>query len=114
VLTNPHRSRLFECEVEDFYYKMLVGADVAAEAHGETVIEEHFTLICADGGVDSAFSLELGEMKQLVIERERAWQSLGNVTYRPNEAEQPTLKFRRSLYIAKDMTAGDELTSESL
>jgi len=114
VLTIPHMRELFKCEVGLSDHTMGVGAAVAAVAHGATVIEKHFTLNRADGGVDSAFSLEPDEMKQLVIETERAWQSLGHVTYGPTEAEQPSLKFRRSLYIAKDMKGGDELTAENL
>lgn len=114
VLTIPHMRELFNCEVGLSDHTMGVGAAVAAVAHGATVIEKHFTLCRADGGVDSAFSLEPEEMKQLVIETERAWQSLGRVTYGPTEAEQPSLKFRRSLYIAQDMKAGEELTPENL
>lgn len=114
VLTIPHMRELFNCEVGLSDHTMGVGAAVAAVAHGATVVEKHFTLCRADGGVDSAFSLEPEEMKQLVIETERAWQSLGQVTYGPTEAEKSSLKFRRSLYIAKDMKAGDELTPENL
>jgi len=106
--------QLFNCEVGLSDHTMGVGASVAAVAHGATVIEKHFTLSRADGGVDSAFSLEPDELTQLVVETERAWQSLGRVTYGPSEAEMPSLKFRRSLYIAKDMKAGEELTSENL
>jgi N-acetylneuraminate synthase len=87
---------------------------VAAVAHGATVIEKHFTLRRADGGVDSAFSLEPEEMKTLVTETERAWQALGKVTYGPTKSEKGSLKFRRSLYIAKDMKKGDILTKENL
>jgi N-acetylneuraminate synthase len=114
VLTIPHMRELFNCEVGLSDHTLGVGVAVAAVAHGATVIEKHFTLCRADGGVDSAFSLETEEMKQLVIETERAWQSLGIVTYGPTEAEQPSLQFRRSLYIAQDMKAGDLLTPENL
>ncbi|MDT9547531.1 MAG: pseudaminic acid synthase [Chlorobium phaeovibrioides] len=114
VLTIPHMRQLFNCEVGLSDHTMGIGGAVAAVAHGATVIEKHFTLSRADGGVDSAFSLEPEEMRQLVIETERAWQSLGRVTYGPTEAEQPSMKFRRSLYIAKDMKAGEELTPENL
>jgi len=106
--------QLFNCEVELSDHTTGIGGAVAAVAHGATVIEKHFTLSRSDGGVDSAFSLEPEEMRQLVIETERAWQSLGTVTYGPTEAEQPSMKFRRSLYIAKDMKAGEMLTAENL
>ena len=114
VLTIPHMRELFDCEVGLSDHTMGVGASVAAVAHGATVIEKHFTLRRADGGVDSAFSLEPEELKMLVVETERAWQSLGGVFYGPTEAEKASLQFRRSLYIAEDIKAGDELTPKNL
>ena len=95
-------------------HTMGIGASVAAVSHGATVIEKHFTLNRADGGVDSAFSMEPEEMKQLVIETERAWQSLGEVKYGVSEAEKGSLTFRRSLYIAEDMKRGDVLMEKNL
>jgi len=91
-----------------------VGVSVAAVALGATVIEKHFTLSRADGGVDSAFSLEPEEMQSLVYESNRAWQSLGCISYGPTEKEKASLQFRRSLYVAKDMKAGDRFTPENL
>ena len=114
VLTIPHMRELFGCEVGLSDHTMGVGASVAAVAHGATVIEKHFTLRRADGGVDSAFSLEPEELKMLVVETERAWQSLGGVFYGPTDAEKASLQFRRSLYIAEDVQAGTELTAENL
>nr|ADD96529.1 N acylneuraminate 9 phosphate synthase [uncultured organism MedDCM-OCT-S11-C293] len=114
VLTVPHMRELFDCEVGLSDHTMGVGASVAAVAHGATVIEKHFTLRRADGGVDSAFSLEPDELKILVAETERAWQSLGGVFYGPTEAEKASIQFRRSLYIAEDIQAGTELTPENL
>lgn len=114
VLTIPHMRKLFNCEVGLSDHTMGIGASVAAVAHGATVIEKHFTLNRADGGVDSTFSMEPEEMKQLVIETERAWQSLGKVTYGPLEAEKGSTVFRRSLYIAEDMKKGDVLTKNNL
>ena len=114
LITIPHMRKLFNCEVGLSDHTMGVGVAVAAVAHSATIIEKHFTLCRDDGGVDSAFSLEPEEMQQLVIETERAWQAIGKVKYGPTEAEKGSLTFRRSLYIARDMKAGDELTSESL
>ena len=114
VLTIPHMRELFDCEIGLSDHTMGIGTSVAAIAQGATVIEKHFTLSRADGGVDSAFSLEPEEMKQLVIETERAWQSLGTITYGPTEAEIPSLKYRRSLYIAEDMDTGEKLTPKNL
>lgn len=114
VLTIPHMKGLFGCDIGLSDHTMGVGVAVAAVAHGATVIEKHFTLRRADGGVDSTFSLEPEEMKSLVIETERAWQSLGHVTYGASEAEQKSLAFRRSIYVAEDVKAGELLTEKNL
>ncbi len=78
------------------------------------MIEKHFTLSRAEGGVDSAFSMEPAEMAALVTETERAWQALGGIQYGPTEAEKSSLRFRRSIYVAKDVKAGEVLTRENL
>jgi pseudaminic acid synthase len=114
VLTIPHMRKLFNCEVGLSDHTMGIGASVAAVAHGATVIEKHFTLNRADGGVDSAFSMEPEEMKHLVAETERAWQSLGDVKYGSSVAEKGSSAFRRSLYIAEDMKRGDVLNEKNL
>jgi len=114
VLTIPHMRQLFGCQVGLSDHTMGLGASVAAVAHGATVIEKHFTLRRADGGVDSTFSMEPEELAALVVETERAWQSLGQVTYGPTEAEKKSLQFRRSVYIAEDIAAGTVLTEHNL
>jgi pseudaminic acid synthase len=114
ILTIPHMRELFNCQVGLSDHTMGIGVAVASVALGATVIEKHFTLSRADGGVDSAFSMEPDEMRALVIETERAWQALGEVKYGPTEKEKASLKFRRSLYVAKDMKAGEEFTKENL
>jgi pseudaminic acid synthase len=114
VLTIPHLREVFGTEVGLSDHTMGVGTSIAAVAHGATVIEKHFTLLRADGGVDSSFSLEPEEFRALVVETERAWESLGVVTYGPTKAEEKTLVYRRSVYIAKDLEAGDLLTPENL
>lgn len=114
VITIPHMRALFGCEVGLSDHTMGVGASIAAVAHGASVIEKHFTLARADGGVDSSFSLEPHEMQSLVVETERAWQSIGHVRYGPSELEKKSLVFRRSLYISTDMKAGDMFTPENL
>jgi pseudaminic acid synthase len=114
IRTVAHMRDLFKCEVGLSDHTMGVGASIAAVTLGATVIEKHFTLRRADGGVDSTFSLEPEEMKALVVETERAWQSLGAVAYGPTEAEKPSIVFRRSMYIAQDLKKGDALTPESL
>ena len=114
ILTIPHMHELFGCQVGLSDHTMGIGVSVAAVALGATVIEKHFTLARADGGVDSSFSLEPHELKSLVVETERAWQAIGKVTYGATDAEQKSLVFRRSLYIAEDVKAGDVLTPINL
>lgn len=114
VATIPHMRDLFGCEVGLSDHTMGIGVSVAAVALGATVIEKHFTLSRDDGGVDSAFSLEPKEMASLVIESERAQQSFGRIHYGPSESEKKSLIFKRSLYIARDMLAGQILTPETL
>ncbi len=114
ILTIPHLRELFDVQVGLSDHTMGIGVAVASVALGATVIEKHFTLRRADGGVDSAFSMEPEEMAQLVVESERAWQALGRVQYGPVDVEKGSLVFRRSLYVAKDMKAGDIFTPENL
>ncbi|CAM3530101.1 pseudaminic acid synthase [Marinicrinis lubricantis] len=110
--TLPHMSELFQCQVGLSDHTLGIGVSVASVALGATVIEKHFTLSRAEGGVDSAFSMEPNEMKALVEETQKAWESLGGIQYGPTEAEKPSLKHRRSLYIAKDVKQGETLTKE--
>ncbi len=114
ILTIPHMRELFGCEVGLSDHTAGVGVSVASVALGATVIEKHFTLDRADGGVDSAFSMEPSEMAQLVVETERAWEALGRVSYGITEAEKKSVQFRRSLYIVKDLEVGDVLTAENV
>lgn len=114
ILTIPHMRELFGCEVGLSDHTMGIGVSVASVALGATVIEKHFTLARADGGVDSAFSMEPSEMAQLVVETQRAWQALGQVSYGPTEAEKESIQYRRSLYVVKDLKAGDVLTRDNV
>ena len=105
---------MFGCEVGLSDHTMGVGVSVAAVALGATVIEKHFTLNRADGGVDSKFSMEPSEMEQLILETDRAWQALGQVSYGPTNAEKKSIQYRRSLYIVQDIKAGDVLTRKNV
>lgn len=114
ILTIPHMRELFNCQVGLSDHTMGVGVAVASVALGATVIEKHFTLSRADGGVDSAFSMEPDEFNALVTETERAWLSLGNIKYGPTSAEEKSLKFRRSIYVCKDIKAGEVFSKDNI
>ena len=114
ILTIPNLRELFQCEVGLSDHTMGMGVAVAGVAIGATVVEKHFTLSRADGGVDSAFSMEPDEMKQLVEETYRAWQALGKVYYGPTEKEKASIRFRRSVYVVEDIKKGEEFTTENI
>ena len=114
ILTIPHMRELFDCEVGLSDHTLGLGVSVASVALGASVIEKHFTLNRADGGVDSTFSMEPAEMAQLVVESERAWQALGQVSYGATDAEKKSIVYRRSLYVVQDLKAGDVLTKNNV
>ena len=106
--------RRFGCAVGVSDHTPGIGAALAAVALGASVVEKHFTLARADGGVDAAFSLEPAELRALVEESHRAWQAVGEVRFGPTAAERPMLAFRRSLYVTRDLAPGDVLSADNL
>lgn len=114
LLTIPHLRELFDVEVGLSDHTMGCGVSIAAVALGATVIEKHFTLCRADGGVDSSFSLEPEEMRALVVETGRAWEALGGVRYGASADEEKSKVFRRSIYASRDISAGEPLTKENI
>ncbi len=114
LLTIPHMRELYDCQIGLSDHTMGIGASVAAVALGARIIEKHFTLRRADGGVDSAFSLEPDELKNLVIESERAFLAMGKVNYCISEKEQKSLQYKRSLYVVEEMQEGDIFTEKNV
>jgi N-acetylneuraminate synthase len=112
--TIPHLRSLFNCEVGLSDHTMGVGVPCAAVTLGATVVEKHFCLSRAEGGVDSAFSLEPDELKSLVVETERAWQSLGLVQYSVQDSEKKSLIFKRSIYAVEDIMEGEIFTNKNI
>lgn len=112
--TIPHLAQLFNCQVGLSDHTPGVGVSVAAVALGATVIEKHFVLDRNGGEVDAEFSLEPHELKMLVDETARAHDALGSVYYGCTKKEIASRTLRRSLYIAKNMKAGEILTAENL
>ena len=112
--TIPHLAQLHNCIVGLSDHTMGIGASVAAVALGARVIEKHFTLHRADGGVDSSFSLEPEELKSLVVETERAFLAMGEIQYGIQKAEEKSLFFKRSIYVAEDIAEGELFTDKNL
>ncbi len=114
LATIPNMAATFGCAVGLSDHTMGSGVAVASVAFGACLIEKHFTLRRADGGVDSAFSMEPAEFKLMREEVDRAWQAVGQIAYGGTAAEEGSRVFRRSLYIARDVAAGETLTAENL
>lgn len=115
LVTIPVLQQIFpDCHIGLSDHTMGVGAAVASVALGVRVIEKHFTLSRAEGGVDSAFSLEPAEMKSLVVESERAFLSLGQVQLDMQTVEKNSRQFKRSIYAVKDIKAGEKFTKENI
>ncbi len=114
LLTIPHLQQLFDCPVGLSDHTRGIGVAVAAVSLGAVVVEKHFTLSRADGGVDAAFSLEPEDMRLMVSEMKQAWKSLGRISYGPTDKEKKSLVFRRSLYITQDLEKGDILSPQNL
>lgn len=104
----------YGCEIGLSDHTLGLGASLASVALGATVIEKHVTMRRADGGVDSAFSLEPDELTALVTETSNAQRALGSVHLGPGEREQGALSKRRSLYFSADIAEGDKITPDNL
>lgn len=114
ILTIPHMSELFNCQVGLSDHTLGMGIAVASIALGARVIEKHFTLNRSEGGVDSAFSMEPAEFKMLAEESQRVFEGLGVVKYGILEEEKKSRSFKRSIYIVEDMRKGDIFSEKSL
>ncbi len=114
LLTIPHLRQLFDAEIGLSDHTLGIGVSIASVALGATLIEKHFTLSRANGGVDSVFSMEPDEMQLLVKESLKAWQALGKISYGPTKKENASIRFRRSVYIVEDVKEGDELTPKNI
>ncbi len=115
VKTIPHLANLFEdIQVGLSDHTMGIAVPLTAIALGATVIEKHFTLSRADGGVDSSFSMEPAELRQLVIESERAALALGKVKYGVQKEEENSKLFKRSIFVVKEVKAGEKLSASHL
>ena len=114
LLTIPEMKSRFGCHVGLSDHTLGIGVGVAAVTLGAVFVEKHVTLSRSDGGLDSAFSMEPDELRLLVTETAKARLALGHVSFGPTEKEKKSLQFRRSLYVVRDMQAGDVFTEENL
>lgn len=95
-------------------HTMGIEVAVAAVAAGACVIEKHMTLCRADGGPDADFSLEPAEFAELCLVCRNAWAAMGRVSYERPDSAKGNIVFRRSLYIVRDIAAGESFTGENV
>ena len=114
LVTIPHLAATFDCVAGLSDHTLGSAVAVAAVALGARIVEKHFTLSRADGGPDSAFSMEPAEFKQMVKDIRTAEAALGKVSYSLTAKEQQSVVFRRSLFVVKDMKAGEFFTEENV
>lgn len=113
LLTIPHMHKLFNCYSGISDHTMGIGAAIASVALGAKVIEKHFTISRKEGGVDSVFSIEPDELKNLVIESSRAWEAMGDVVYGIQKEEEKSLRYKRSIYVVEDIKKGDRIDEKN-
>lgn len=106
----PELAARYGCVVGLSDHSPGIGVSVASVALGGSIIEKHFTLSRADGGVDSKFSIEPHELRNLVDEARRAHVGLGSANFVRAEEEQANMIFRRSLYAVDNIAPGETLT----
>ena len=99
-----------DCAIGLSDHTLGIAVPIAAVALGAVLIEKHMTLARADGGPDSAFSLEPAEMKQMIDGVRVAFAAIGKADYGRTESEAGNVIFRRSLYAVADIAAGEPLT----
>ena len=114
LATMADLAKTFGCPVGLSDHTMGIGVAVGAAALGAALVEKHFTLSRADGGVDAAFSLEPAELRALVEETGNAWRAIGGVFYGPTEKEKASLAYRRSIYVCEDIKQGELLTAKNV
>lgn len=114
LATIPHLAAAFGVPAGLSDHTLGTAVPVAAVALGATVIEKHYTMRRADGGPDSAFSLESDELAEMVRQIRVAERAIGEVRYGAGDAERGSVAFRRSLFVVKDVRAGDRFTLENV
>lgn len=115
LVTIPVLQEVFsDCVIGLSDHTMGIGASVASIALGARVVEKHFTINRADGGVDSTFSMEPAEMSALVTESERAFLALGSVQLRVQKDEAKNQMFKRSVYVVKNISKGERFTRDNI
>jgi len=114
IITIPEMIKEFKCNVGISDHTPGIGVSIAAISLGATIIEKHITLSKDSDAVDSKFSLDFKEFKNLIIESKRAWNSIGKISYGPTKNEKSSIINRRSIYVTKNLKKGDKITKNNI
>jgi pseudaminic acid synthase len=112
--TIPHLAATFRVPVGLSDHSLGISTPIAAVALGACLVEKHFTLSRATPGPDSAFSLEPHEFRAMVEAIHTAEKALGGISYKIQQEEAKSLVYRRSLFVVKDMKAGELFTEDNV
>lgn len=114
LVTIPDIQKRFGVVVGLSDHTLGISVAIASVALGASIIEKHFTLHRADGGPDAAFSLEPEELKKLIVSVREVEKAIGKVQYGSGKKESENIIFRRSLFVVKDIKAGEKFTRENV
>ena len=114
LMTIPDMKNYFGLPVGLSDHTLGIEVSIASIALGASVIEKHVTLDASDKGPDSEFSLEPDELNSLCVKCKSAWEALGSAGYERKPVEKDNIKFRRSIYVVRDIDSGEVLTKENI
>lgn len=112
--TIPHLAQAFQLISGLSDHTLGSTVAIAAVALGARIIEKHFCLSRSEPGPDSSFSMEPAEFREMVDAIRQVEKALGRVNYTLSEKEKVSRSHRRSLFVVKDMKAGEEFTRENV
>ena len=114
LMTIPDMKNCFGLPVGLSDHTLGIEVSIASIALGASVIEKHVTLNASDKGPDSEFSIEPDQLNSLCIKCKSAWEALGSAGYERKPVEKDNIKFRRSIYVVRDIDSGEALTKENI
>ena len=114
LVTIPDFKERFGVEVGLSDHTLGIVAPVVAVSLGARIIEKHFILDKSIGGPDASFSLDEKEFAEMVTAVRQAEKAVGKVTYELTEKVKASRKFSRSLFVVKDIKAGEPFTEENV
>jgi len=112
--TIPNLAETFKTVVGLSDHSLSISVPIASVALGACIIEKHLTLDRKLGGPDAAFSIEPEEFKAMVKSVREAEKALGEVSYDLTEKMKKSRELSRSLFVVKDIKAGEVFTEENI